>query len=71
MPTINDDIAWLEEIQPRLIAINKRIGGMVPVTPERYDNTQTAHVFSAQAISGCEQTVRYLRKAIQEAIGGE
>ena len=69
MPSINDDIQWLLDAQKTLTTINGRIERMIPENPERYDSTQMAHIFSAQAIRGCEQTVRYLRKAVKQAMG--
>lgn len=67
---LNDDIAQLAQIEKTLIAINERIGKMVPQSPSLYDNMQIAHVCSAQAVRGCQQTVRYLKAAVKEAMGG-
>ena len=70
-PTVNDDIAWLLNIQPRLIAMNERYKGMVPDNPQPWEPIQMAHIYSGQAIRGCERTASWLRKAVQEVMGGE
>jgi len=67
---LNDDIARLAQMEKTLIAINERIGKMVPQSPSLYDNMQIAHVYSAQAVRGCQQTVRYLKAAVKEELGG-
>ena len=70
-PTVNDDIKWLLDAQQRLVSMNERYKGMVPENPLPWEPMQMAHIFSGQAIRGCERTANYLRQAVQEVMGGE
>ena len=69
MASINEDIQWLVDAKNKLVGINLRIGEMVPDNPDGGDSMWMAHISSAQAIRGCEQTVRYMRAAIKQAMG--
>ena len=51
-----------------LAELNERIGQMVPERPVLYDPMQMAHVYSAQAVRGCEGAAYYLELAIKEAM---
>ena len=66
--TIREDLARLLELEQELIAINGRIGAMVPERPALYDPAQMAYQFTAQAARGCQRAADYLERAIKEAM---
>ena len=68
-PSINEDVEWLIGAHARLIAMNERYKNMVPENPRPWEPIQMAHLYSAQAIRGCERTIGYLKQAVKEAMG--
>ena len=70
-PTVNEDIEWLLDAKQRLVSMNERYKVMVPENPRPWEPIQMAYCYSGQAISGCERTINYLRKAVREVKGGE
>ena len=69
-PAITEDVEWLIDTHQRLIAMNERYKGMVPENPRPWEPIQMAHLYSAQAIRGCERTIVYLKQAVKEVMGG-
>ena len=70
-PTVNDDIEWLLDVQRRLVRMNEQYKKMIPENPRPWEPVQMAHIYSGQAISGCERTISYLKLAVKEAMGGK
>ena len=66
--TIREDVERLRELERELTRLNERISAMVPERPALYDSMQMAHVYSAQAVRGCQQAAWYLDLAIKEAL---